>query len=464
MAEINFDEGKPIRGDILKKAFDKFDYLGISAKQVLIEDLEVQGMTLDDRHYYRLKEIENRFISLFGKDVTPLLVERLKRILSDLKWQSPSKSGLESKPNHLKNMGDTSSGLNGNLSQYTITVSTKLAPAIKKIIAKHLDAKDSTLRFDQVNDFIDKAVGFDTPYSCRHILLVYEEIESARKIEMRYLKSRLQKGETCMCLAHSDNIETHSSENNMMRAEMTDRGIDIDTLEKTGQLAIMTMPNSESLKIYDGNKESVNEMYLELVSKLWAGKKPPFAGFGLMASEQDLKKPKGLATQLQLEQIGGKQFERFDGTWVCPYHVDDIFESLEKDWMKELLLHHDAVIYVRRNYNAIALMLPFLESTKHLKTKAGKERISNVDHILIPSNIMRAVMEAALNVIMPDMKQQIIADMIKGGIRLDDETAYYSLSQIRDYLHLILGSNGAEVLADVLRSTLEHTYQFEKYG
>lgn len=53
-------------------------------KEDLIEDIEAQGMLLDDKHYYQSEEIEKEFQSLFGKDVTPLLVERLKRILNNL--------------------------------------------------------------------------------------------------------------------------------------------------------------------------------------------------------------------------------------------------------------------------------------------------------------------------------------------------------------------------------------------
>lgn len=72
-------------------------------------------------------------------------------------------------------------------------------------------------------------------------------------------------------------------------------------------------------------------------------------------------------------------------------------------------------------------------------------------------------MESTLNLLMPKIKQQIIEDMTKAGLRLDDKTAYYSLAQIRDYLHLIFGEDVAELLADVLRNTLEKTRQFEKH-
>lgn len=54
-------------------------------RDLLIEDIEEQGIVLDDKHHYSLKEVEKRFTELFGKDVTPLLIERLKRILGDFK-------------------------------------------------------------------------------------------------------------------------------------------------------------------------------------------------------------------------------------------------------------------------------------------------------------------------------------------------------------------------------------------
>ena len=84
MIELPQDD-KPIRGDILKDALKQFDYLGISVRDLLIEDIENHGIVLDDNHYYSLKDIEKRFASLFGNDITPLLVERLRKILGGFK-------------------------------------------------------------------------------------------------------------------------------------------------------------------------------------------------------------------------------------------------------------------------------------------------------------------------------------------------------------------------------------------
>jgi len=62
-------DGESIRGDILKKAFDQFDYLGIATREYLIEDIKQQGIVFDDKHYCQLEEIEKYFTALcFLKD------------------------------------------------------------------------------------------------------------------------------------------------------------------------------------------------------------------------------------------------------------------------------------------------------------------------------------------------------------------------------------------------------------
>lgn len=78
-------EDKPIRGDVLRDALRCFDSLGTSMRELLIQDIEEQGILLDDKHYYALRDIAKRFDELFSKDVTPLLIERIKRILTDSK-------------------------------------------------------------------------------------------------------------------------------------------------------------------------------------------------------------------------------------------------------------------------------------------------------------------------------------------------------------------------------------------
>jgi hypothetical protein len=78
-------ENWPVRGDALKKALDKFDFLGIGGRDLLVEDIEREGIVLDDKHFYSFKTIEDNLTSVFDIEVAPLLTEKLKKIINDLK-------------------------------------------------------------------------------------------------------------------------------------------------------------------------------------------------------------------------------------------------------------------------------------------------------------------------------------------------------------------------------------------
>ena len=79
---------------------------------------------------------------------------------------------------------------------------------------------------------------------------------------------------------------------------------------------------------------------------------------------------------------------------------------------------------------------------------------------------MSDLLERTLNLTMPKLKQQILESMADAGLKLNDDESvtYYSLSQVRECLHIVFGGNVAELLSDVLRNSLKKTGQFEKYG
>ena len=232
---------------------------------------------------------------------------------------------------------------------YAISSSTK--PSQNQVVSDL--GKESILSgFNQVNDFIDSDIGFEKS-SCKHILLLYEEAEPAMKIKLRYLKSRLQKGERCACLVCGDGAAVNEN----IRAEMAGNEIDVDPLEKTGQLRIVTISDPRSA-IRDYNPENADGILQTLLDKIWEGAAPPSAGFGIVASKDDLIKPERLALQIELERLSNIITQSSNTrTWMCPYHVDNIAESLDREWVLQLLLNHDSVIYVPKNSNGIALKL-----------------------------------------------------------------------------------------------------------
>jgi hypothetical protein len=70
----------PISSSILKLAIQRgLGILGPSSIEALFIDLERKGILLNDASLnYSLKQIEVAFIQAFGKDTTPLLMERIR--------------------------------------------------------------------------------------------------------------------------------------------------------------------------------------------------------------------------------------------------------------------------------------------------------------------------------------------------------------------------------------------------
>ncbi len=73
------DHESPIRGDIIRQAFEQLNVLGQAFKDLMIERLEEDGMVFDAGHSYSLKEIEGSLSAVFGRDATALIIKKIKR-------------------------------------------------------------------------------------------------------------------------------------------------------------------------------------------------------------------------------------------------------------------------------------------------------------------------------------------------------------------------------------------------
>jgi hypothetical protein len=63
------------------------------------------------------------------------------------------------------------------------------------------------------------------------------------------------------------------------------------------------------------------------------------------------------ASQLLVERLFQSHTDSFEGIWMCIFQVDDILASMDEEWMKQLLFSHDAVLFLRKLSNGIALSL-----------------------------------------------------------------------------------------------------------
>ncbi len=88
---------------------------------------------------------------------------------------------------------------------------------------------------------------------------------------------------------------------------------------------------------------------------------PRIRGVGSMspyvfAEMENLNSRVSLVTsQLLVEETFYSNIDSFEGAWMCTYQVNDILASMDEEWMKRLLDNHDAILFLRKLSNGIAL-------------------------------------------------------------------------------------------------------------
>lgn len=222
------------------------------------------------------------------------------------------------------------------------------------------DQENSRQQFNQVQDFIlNESTG-------KHILLLYEEPERAREIEFQFIKYGLEHAEHFTFMVHIDGQKNNNSNHDpgdhhkshsleCMEREMKDAGINIDAYQETKQLQIF--PVSNLIKKAGGfdNIRGIWDRIEELDKDLFSQMEAPFRGVGIRLPANKLHgedRINALAIQVDIERKAQNEFGcgNFKGSWICPYRVDNLAESLEDEQsglqLLSLITHHHVVIYV----------------------------------------------------------------------------------------------------------------------
>ena len=197
----------------------------------------------------------------------------------------------------------------------------------------------------------------------KHILLLYEEPERAREIEFQFLKHGLEQAEHCIFMVHiaEQNNNNHDPGDHhkggnlaCMEREMKDAGIKVDQYRETKQLLIFPVPNlikkAGGFDNISGIWDEIEQLDKDLFSHVEAG----FRGVGIRLPVNKLQSDErinALAIQVDIERKGQIEFQRgqFKGSWICPYRVDNLLQSLESEHLGpkllSLIINHDVVIY-----------------------------------------------------------------------------------------------------------------------
>jgi hypothetical protein len=209
--------------------------------------------------------------------------------------------------------------------------------------------------FNHLFDFLDNLES----HVHKHMVMLYEEPEYARLVQIRFLNDGLKKGECCV-YATSD----HDSLN-LTKTDMVQNGIDVDNYMNKGLLQFHLRNPSIS---DSGSYEVAIKAFQETIGSTYFSapqhsteKFPKIRGVGSVNpyvfahKNVDSEGPEA-ASQLMVERLFQSQsLDSFEGVWMCTFQVDNILGSMNEEWMKAILRSHDAVLFLRKLSDGIAL-------------------------------------------------------------------------------------------------------------
>ena len=173
----------------------------------------------------------------------------------------------------------------------------------------------------------------------RHLVLFYEDVKEGQKMQFRFIRNGLLKGENCIYTTHADNIT-------LIENEMRIYGIDVNGYYNKGLLHIRKIPNLFS------HHKGVLEAAHEFIKKISCGLRPPFRVVGrlvdIVATKEQVK------ASLTLEKVFHSKFDHFNGIVMCHYNVTKIPSNTQGKWIENILKNHHSAIFVTDSGRGIA--------------------------------------------------------------------------------------------------------------
>jgi len=173
----------------------------------------------------------------------------------------------------------------------------------------------------------------------RHAVLFYENPDAARNIEYRYILNGLQKGESCV-------YTTHHRDPQSILQQMKEFGIDVEKYTQKNQLRVIKIndPRTHPDGIWAGLEQIRHEVFngiktpIRLVSRF----------IRQIESEDDIKTNMMFERKIQsafdgyLTEGFFGNFNKFEGSFICPYHVSP--SDFHSKWaINHIKSHHDVI-------------------------------------------------------------------------------------------------------------------------
>lgn len=160
----------------------------------------------------------------------------------------------------------------------------------------------------------------------KHMVLFYEDLESAKIIQFKFIKNGLSNGQCCCYFI------SHDENEKIIRNEMSDSGIDITEYEKQKLLHILHIPASENT---DRGIKFCKKLFQE--SKML---KKPCLIIAKIISDIGTE----ISTEIKIEEFIHKNFEKFNVSLLCSINMESV-KSKDFDWIKQMIQNHHSVIF-----------------------------------------------------------------------------------------------------------------------
>lgn len=181
------------------------------------------------------------------------------------------------------------------------------------------------------NPYKDPLKFIDALGGNKHIVFYYENYNFGKKIQYRFIRNGLVKGESCIFATHNNDID-------QIKFEMTNYFINVEDYTERGLLKIFKIPDitKHPKGIIGGGKEVLDKMFSDMNF--------PFRAVVRMIDKLNTKEQ--IRANLALEQYYHSNIERFNGLMLCPYDVSHNPTDTNGTWVKTILENHHSAIFV----------------------------------------------------------------------------------------------------------------------
>lgn len=201
---------------------------------------------------------------------------------------------------------------------------TPVAPVnriLKTLNTRNYSKNDIKMSYTQIsNDHLETLE--DT-----HILLFHEEQQKAEEIEFNFIKTGLDKKQTCF-------YTTNDPEK--LKDRMEKFGIEINNNIKNGLLNIVQIPKEF---------EEYEKMIMSKVESL-----PQDGKIRVVSTHYfDFNKERKTESMEEIEQCVDDRFHKIPGNFICSFHVPSVDKELAPQFMKNLLDSHHEILFLTKD-------------------------------------------------------------------------------------------------------------------